>query len=317
MTKNTLRRWSSPEMILVATNLLDGPALMLHAVSQAKLTGAKVLLVHVIRPAYLRADSEYGLPFVLPGPAIRTARAMLDELTSQFQQEGVLCEPMVLKGLPQEQIPLLVKSRQVDRVLVATRHPRGVERLLERSVAEELMAILDVPVCMIGRHADSHALSKRSPGQVLVATSLKPGSAHYVRFAFAFAEFHNAHLTLLHVLDTEGVNEVQRQQARISAEQKLSATVAGEAPLWCKPVLSIREGDTTYRILDEASAMPPGFIILGAPTPSHVIRLLDVSIVHRVVTDARCPVITLKPLASIEEQIEHECFHFEISSAAR
>jgi len=304
-------------VILVATNLLDGPALMLHAVSQAKLSGAKVLLVHVIRPAYLRADSEYGLPFVLPGRTLRAARAMLDEFVSQFQREGVLCEPIVLKGLPQDQLPLLVKSRQVDRVLVATRNPRGVERLLERSVAEELMAILDVPVCMIGRHADPHALSKRAPVQVLVATSLHPGSANYVRFAFAFADYHHAHVTLLHVLNSEGADEEHRREARISAEQKLAAVIAMETPLQHKPVLSIREGDTAYRILDEASSMPPDFIILGAPTSSQVIRLLDVSIVHRVVTDARCPVITLKSPTGLEEQAEQESYTSEGNLLAR
>ena len=154
MTNNPFQRWSKPEVILVATNLLEGPALMLHAVSQAKLSGAKILLVHVIRPAYLRANADHGLPFVLPGPSLRTAQAMLDEIVRQFQCEGVLCEPIVLKGLPEEQIPALIRSRHVDRVLVATRNPRGVERLLERSVAEELMAILDVPVCVIGRQAD-------------------------------------------------------------------------------------------------------------------------------------------------------------------
>ena len=61
-------------------------------------------------------------------------------------------------------------------------------------------------------------------------------------------------------------------------------------------------------ILDEAFALPPDFIILGAPTLSQVLRMLDVSVVHRVVTGARCPVITVKPPAAFEEQIENECF---------
>ena len=54
MAQSTIVRWSDPKVILVATNLLEGQTLILHAMYQARLSGAKVLLVHVVR----RSKSE-------------------------------------------------------------------------------------------------------------------------------------------------------------------------------------------------------------------------------------------------------------------
>ena len=118
-------RWASPDTILVATDLYDAPHLVPHAIAQAKLSRAKVLLVNVIEPSYLRTNPAEGPPFVIPSPALHTVQARLNEIVKQFQQEGVLCEPIALKGLPGEQIPALIHERDVDRVLVGTRSCRG------------------------------------------------------------------------------------------------------------------------------------------------------------------------------------------------
>jgi hypothetical protein len=42
-----MRRWCDPRAIIVATNLTDDPALMLYAVTEARRSGARLLLVHV------------------------------------------------------------------------------------------------------------------------------------------------------------------------------------------------------------------------------------------------------------------------------
>ena len=58
MAKNAIARWSNPELILVATTLLEDHSLMQHAMSQAKLSKASVLLVHVIPPSYLITEDD-------------------------------------------------------------------------------------------------------------------------------------------------------------------------------------------------------------------------------------------------------------------
>ena len=72
MAQNTIVRWSDPKLILVATNLLEGQTLILHAMYQARLSGAKVLLVHVVRRSKLRAEysRRQAVFFTGPGPSI-------------------------------------------------------------------------------------------------------------------------------------------------------------------------------------------------------------------------------------------------------
>lgn len=94
MDKAFLHRWGNPDTILLATNLQDAPHLVPHAIAQAKLSGSKILLVHVIEPEYLRTNPAQGLPFVIPGPAMRAVQTKLNRIVKQFQQEGILCEPM-------------------------------------------------------------------------------------------------------------------------------------------------------------------------------------------------------------------------------
>jgi hypothetical protein len=49
MRDSAIERWCHPKRILVATNLMEGPAVMLEAVQQAKQSHAEILLVHVMR----------------------------------------------------------------------------------------------------------------------------------------------------------------------------------------------------------------------------------------------------------------------------
>ena len=70
MDKKTLYRWSNPEVILVATNLADGTALIPHAVSQAKTHNARILLAHAIAPAELSVNERRGLPFAIALPRL-------------------------------------------------------------------------------------------------------------------------------------------------------------------------------------------------------------------------------------------------------
>src|SRR5450631_831155 len=122
MTENAAARWSDPGVILVATNLFEGYSLILHAIYQAKLSQARVLLVHVIPISRCMGEAACGRPFHLSSPLLRNVRTRLEEFLADFRREGIECEPIILNGLPELEIPLLVKSRSVDRVIVATRN---------------------------------------------------------------------------------------------------------------------------------------------------------------------------------------------------
>ena len=313
MTKSTVLRWSNPKTILVVTNLLEGPSMMLHAAYQARLSGAKILLVHVIRPSTLRSDPAAAMPSMLPSPALRVVQAALDNMVTAFEREGILCEPVILRGVPTEQIPILVKCRGVERVLVVNRNARGVERLLMGSIAEELAAVLDIPVCIIRQGAHPGPRLEIPPGRILVATSFSPSSSLCVSFGCAFAEEHHARLILLHVLEPSrlcgGSQYMEAQAATGAARQKLANGIPGRARERCEIDLEVRVGDAATEILKVASSVHYDFVILGSPPDSIVTRILGSSVIHRVVSEANCPVITVKPVDVTVQAATHELFH--------
>ena len=294
MTQSTFVRWTDPKVILVATNLLEDHAFMLHAVYQTALSRAKVILVHVIPPFYLRSEAVYGMPSVQPNLVVRNARAKLDELAAKFRWEGIDCEPMILNGLPEEQIPLIVKSRVVDRIIVASRAASGVERLIGGSVAESLISGVEIPVCTIGRYMRPDLACATQPERILLATSLQPGSPMLVSFASRLAELHHSHLTLLHVLESVGRTEQERELAQFKARQKLSGLIPKEARYRYRPVLLVPEGDAKTVIPDVAGWSAQDLVILGGSFPSLFSWILGTGVVHRVIVEAKCPVITIK-----------------------
>jgi nucleotide-binding universal stress UspA family protein len=310
LAQSTVSRWSNPELILFATDFFEGPKPILHAIYQAKLSGAKVLLVHVI-PCHLQATTSDSFQRDMLSSELATVRARMDQMVNEVEREGILCESVVLNGLPAEQIPALVKSRGVDRVIVATRIESGIERLLDGSVAEDLMVSLEVPVFTIGPHAHPCAVGDPRPRQVLLATSFCPGSSVCTGFASTFAELHDGQLTMLHVLDSCGMSEYQKGKARDAARQRLSAYIPSELNLRHSPVLAIHEGDPATAILERSGSSPDDLIILGSPSSSLVSRILAGNVVHHVITKARCPVVTIKPTASTVRDVIRESFDME------
>ena len=294
MPQSTIVRWSNPKVILVVTSLIEDHTFTLHSIYQARVSLARVLLVHTIPPVYLRAEGAYKAPIVQPNLVVRNARAKLDELAGEFRREGIECEPIILNGLPEEQIPRFVKSRIVDRIIVAARTASGVERLIGCSVAEALIAGVEIPVCTIGRHIRSDPASTFPPSRILLATSLQPGSQTLASFASTLAELHQSHLTLLHVLDSGGLTEQEREVARFDIRRKLLGLIPNEARHRHQPVTLIPDGDPAKVIPDAAGTMSQDLVILGGSFPSLFTWILGTGVVHRVIDEAKCPIITIR-----------------------
>jgi nucleotide-binding universal stress UspA family protein len=132
------------------------------------------------------------------------------------------------------------------------------------------------------------------PERILLLTSLQSENSMLVSFASTLAELHHSHLTLLHVLDSAGMTEQERELARFNARQKLAGLIPREARHRHQPVLLISEGDATKVILDVAGLTSQDLIILGGAYPSFFSWLLGTNLVYRVIVEAMCPVITIK-----------------------
>ncbi len=303
MTQSSIVRWSNPRVILVATNLLEGNGFSLHAINQARLSNSKVLLVHVIQSCLARTESMDEMPTIVPLYQVVSPLAKLNEMADAFQRAGIDCDQIVLRGNPEKQIPLLVKARSVDRVIVSNRNMSGVSRFLEGSVAEELIGTLEVPVCVIGRRARPDVQQGTPLRRILVATSFEPVDELIVAFASTLAEFNGAHLTVLHVLDSARMSGQERELARFASRKRLLELIPKEARHRDQPLCVVREGDPAEIIAFESRSTSQDLLILGSPYPSVLSWLLGTSVVHRVIVDSPCPVVTIRPRDPIDEFI--------------
>lgn len=295
MTTEVLEHWGNPRMILVATNLSDETALSMQAVAQARAVGAHVLLVHVVRPPSLRASLEARPHSAITSSRPAAAWEVLHRTATLIEWQGVSCEPVVLEGDPVEAIITLARARDVDRIVVATRSACGVERLIEGSVAEGVMAEASVPVCVVGRHVVATPFVDTGGGRVLLALSLHHNRAAYVQFACELANSRHAGLTLLHVIDARGMKNSLRAMARSMAQARLEGLAAHATRLPGQQKIALREGEPVAEILRESICPGRDLIVMGASSLTPIAKLLGTNIVHRVIADARCPVVTLRP----------------------
>lgn len=294
MNHEELEHWGRPRLILVATNLADRQGLALQAVAQARRAGAGILLVHVLRPASLRTALDPQLDSPIVGSRIAAAWEVIHRTAKGIEWQGVPCETSVIEGDPVEEIPRLVETRSVDRVIVATRSARGFSRLFQGSVAEALMMTVTVPVCVIGPCVAISPLSDTTGGRVLLALSLHHPRSFYLDFAAELARVHRASLAVLHILDVAGLTNAERNEAHRTAQAVLNEAIAATGSTAVRAEVVLREGDPASRILEERACPGRDFIVMGAASLSVMSKLLGSSVVHRVLSEVQCPVITLR-----------------------
>lgn len=315
MANDAIARWSYPETILVVTDTFENHPLVNYAISFARLSGAKIVLVDLIPPWPLPTEVGDRRQFALQRPAIRSLGAFLEETADEFRRTGISCEPIVLHGRPEIELPRLVKSKSVDRVVITARNTSGVARLTEEPLAEKLMEVLDVPICVIGSRALASTAPDFSFRRILLATSLHSTSLLLADFANALAELNHAHLTVLHVLVSNSNNQPQLELERMAARRRLTTLIPNRVRHRFQPLLLIREGDPAAIILDVSNSLSQDLVIIGAPYISTNCRLISNSVVHRVVADLRCPIISVRSAASsIKEGVRQMATPEELSA---
>lgn len=294
MVRDRIERWASPQRILVATNLEDELILSCEAASQARESGGKIILVHVIEPSFPRAQARPSRESATPVSRRGAAWNALLHMARMIEWEGAACEPVLLEGDPVEQITGLAERRRVDRVIVATRSARGLDRLLTGSVAESLMGAMDLPVCVVGPHAANNPFRGARQGQILLPLSLNHNRSDCVEFASCLAGRGESALTLMHVLNLAGLEEEEKEMSRGVAHSSIVALLSRiEGPI---PRFSIelREGAPAHEILQDNPCPGWDFIVMGSSSPGIVSQFLGSSVVYQVIAGASCPVMTVR-----------------------
>jgi nucleotide-binding universal stress UspA family protein len=187
-----------------------------------------------------------------------------------------------------------IQDNSIDLLVIGTRGRTGIGKLLLGSVAEEIFRSVSCPVLTVGPHSDPSSGEFR---EILYATDFSSESKE-AAYAASLAQEFQARLILLHVVPEPKPGDlVSWSDVRESFEKLLRKLVPQEAEAWCKPEYFVERGEPAERILDLANLRQTDLIVLGAQCETGfpgAATHLPIATAHKVVSHARCPVLTVR-----------------------
>ena len=286
----------APKNILIATDFSEcSERALSYATGAARRYGSTLHFAHVvpINTYYLAGPDALGVAL---DQAQREAAALVIRLQVAKQLAGVQHRTWVQRGYVSETLGELIAREHVDLVVMGTHGRTGLSKLVMGSVAEEVFRKSPCPVLTVGPH-----VPVARPGSglkaVLFATDFSADSARALPYALSAAREFGSELTLLHVLEPgeEMAGDPARRDSLLHA--RLEAMLGEEAGR-VRTRLEIAGGDPAERIVEVARQRGAGLIVLGLKAPQMFADRLPWLYAYRVVSQAPCPVLTVRGKAA-------------------
>jgi nucleotide-binding universal stress UspA family protein len=277
--------------ILLATDFDATTESALHySLAIARRYGAKIYLVHVVRPDLIQfgtADNRGALD-----DAWRDAQRHMTDLLIAGHLQGVEHQVVVEQGEVWPVLSRKMSELSIDLLVIGT-HGRGrIGKLLLGSVAEEIFRQSTCPVLMVGPKAPHP--SGKGLGRILFCTGFSAHSLHAGVYAFSMAQRQGAELTILHVSPDTPDSPQEREKLRQAACSRLMALLPKDTVLEHPAQCLTEFGNAAERILSVAQELKPNVIVMGVRQPVGFARRLKWATAYEVVSNAPCPVMTVR-----------------------
>jgi len=279
--------------ILFATDFSPAAdAAVPFAIQIARSYGAKVYGAHV------NAVNDYTA--VAPEAWTVMVEASENDAKEQTQRlneqlNTVEHEVVISQGNITETIASVIKEKEIDLVVVGTRGRTKLGKALLGSVAEQILRRAPCAVLTVGPHVTMQLPRAPEIREIVYATDLGAEFPAAAPYAISLAQENQAHLVLLHVIEDRKTGElVSSSEVVDSKMRKLRQLVPPEAELWCQPACFIEQGAPAEKILAVANRLHADLIVLGARPAKGLATHLDMGTVHKVVSQATCPVLTVR-----------------------
>ena len=281
--------------ILLATDFSPASKKALeYAASLARRYGSAIYLTHVItRDGYPLVSPEYAA-FSLEKLYAETKEGFREILKSE-QMIDLPYKILIQEGNLWPSIEELIKTYNIDLLVVGTRGVGAVEKVLIGSGAEEMFRKARVPVLTVGPSAAKEPLYEMEFKNILLATDFGRGAKREAEYGVSLAQEHCSRLRLLHVLSHpeaygENVLAVKKENSGV----ELRELVGTGADLHCKLDFEVAVGEPVHQILRIAEETKADLIIMGAKARNSLAGNVPHTKAYRVVCGARCPVLTVR-----------------------
>jgi nucleotide-binding universal stress UspA family protein len=133
--------------ILVAIeNSASDQTILAHVEQLARLTGARLLLVHVADGWAARHFKELNLR---ESEEMVADRAYLEEVRAGLEGRGFLADAILAMGDPAKEICRLAETEDVDLIAMATHGHRGVSDMIHGQTVDHVRHKVKLPVLLL------------------------------------------------------------------------------------------------------------------------------------------------------------------------
>jgi nucleotide-binding universal stress UspA family protein len=237
---------------------------------------------------------------VEPEKIKRTAEKKMANMAGAPAFQGIRHTELIREGEVADVMAELVRTNQIDLIVLGTEGRSGLRKFLLGSVAEEVFRTAECPVLTVGPHAARGVDGNLQ--HILFATDFGAESEHGLPYAISLAEEHRARLTLLHVASVPGMAFAQAETGAIpvippyeevaSGEKQLHELIAKEPPLWREPEYLVQFGPPAETIV-RIARRDVDLIVLGVKRPAALTKHLGSGVAYKVVCEAPCPVLSV------------------------
>lgn len=280
------------QKIAVPTDFSPGStSAMTYALALAKAHGGKVTAVYAVDPFEYNFGPK-GLRYLKKQAALTEARvAMFDWLNaSKFSR----CATSVIEGEAGPAVARFIEENGIGLTVLGTSARRHAARLLLGSVAEEIFRKANCPVLVLGpkmRPRRRHELKR-----LAFATALEPHSLAALSPLSNVARKFDSSISVIRVVHPDVKSGAER--SRISRETSLKVEAAADAGLRKRiKKIQIVFGHPARVITRFANAHKSDAIVMGIRSGGELDRAtthIPWTFAHRVIADARCPVLTIR-----------------------
>jgi len=133
-------------ILIPLENSAADETILAHIKSLARMTGAKLLLVHVADGWVARNFNQLKLA---ESEEMKQDRAYLEKRRRELSDEGFSCEAVLALGEPSNEIIKLAETRDVDLIAMTTHGHRFISDILYGATADKVRHAVNVPVLLV------------------------------------------------------------------------------------------------------------------------------------------------------------------------
>lgn len=273
--------------IVIATDFSPASdAAVLYSLGIARRNNAKVWLVHVVSDTFFSADTQQRAL----DDAWREGHRRMTEHFISGRLDGVKAKLLVEHGGVYEVLDRIMQEHHADVLVVGTRGRSRIGKLLLGSAAESIFRQAPYPVLTVGPRSETD-IPREGPRKIMFCTGFSSHSIAAGKLALRLAERQEAQLVLLNVAPE---TETNRDEYARHAKARLEALIPADANLSEPPLAFVEFGGASERILEAANEHRPDLIVLGVRQPESFARRLRWATAYDVVSNALCPVLTVR-----------------------